>query len=149
MDRYGAPEMKKQPKSKPPGGNVSAHIPPELAEWVRGGAEGKEPRVRSPLTPELAAARQARERLGDLAIRAATSDHADPRTQRAMAELDEALLGATERVPSGPADAEASQQLAAVVRRINELARIRTRFDRLTVRELTALTKMLNQIAVH
>jgi Domain of unknown function (DUF4157) len=149
MDRYGAPEMKKQPKSKPPGGDVSAHIPPELAEWVRGGAEGKEPRVRSPLTPELEAAQQARARLGDLAMRAGTSGHADPGTQRAMAELDDALLGATERVSGGPADAEASQQLAALVRQINELARIRTRFDRLTVEKLTGLTEMLNQIAVH
>jgi hypothetical protein len=56
------------------------------------------------------------------------------------------MVRAEERLTAAPLDPQSVQQLAAVSARINQLALIRTRTDRLQVGELVALARILDRI---
>ncbi|MCR6492641.1 DUF4157 domain-containing protein [Cellulomonas sp. P24] len=148
LERYGAPRLRDQPASRPPGGDVSVDIPRSLREAV-GGGDARDPRPVSPLTAPLEAAQAARARLGALSERAALSPRTEGDVGERLVELDEALAGAEQRIATGSVvDPTAVEQLNAVVNRINELTRIRSRTDRLSAAELQVLARLLDRIAV-
>ncbi len=145
LERYGAPRLLRQPASRPPGGDVSVDIPRSLREAV-GGGSASDPRPASPLTAPLQAAQATRARLGALAERADLSGTTPAGASELLFELDDALVRAETRMLQGPVDAESIRQLNAIVTRINEITRIRTRTDRLSTAELRALAQLLDRI---
>jgi hypothetical protein len=145
LEKYGSPILRAQPKSAPPGGGVRVDIPRTLRE-LAGGGDARDPKPVSPLTEPLQQAQEARARLGDLAMRAEQSPRTAGGVGEALFELDDAMIRAEERLAAGSLDPQSVQQLAAVSTRINQLARIRTRTDRLQVGELVALARILDRI---
>jgi len=145
-ERYGAPRLRTQPASRPPGGDVSVDMPRGLR--IRSGGGDASDATPSPvLTEPLEAAQRTRARLGELTLRADMSERTGAGVSEALIELDTALVGAQERIAHGPMDPRPRAELNAVVTQIDSITRIRTRTDRLSVAELHVMIGLLDRIA--